>query len=128
MPKADKNQKPEPVFQGLLGLMEFLRNFHQVTRDLKEIKQLLESQDMKLNELGTDLAKVKEQLNHVFGEQQTAINQAKAKITELEGQLANADVPQEAVDTLGEIKGLIQTTDDLIPEDATPPAGGGDEA
>jgi peptidoglycan hydrolase CwlO-like protein len=129
MGKPDKNPpKPEPVFQGLIGLMEFLRNFHQVTRDLKEIKQLLEENNMKVSEFGTTLTEVQTQLKKVFGEQQSAIDQAKAKIAELEGQLANADAPQEAVDALAALKALVQQVDDQIPDDATPPAGGGDEA
>jgi seryl-tRNA synthetase len=50
---------------------------------------------------------------------QSATNDLKAKIAELEEQVTNGDIPQEVVDKVAEVKKLADQVDDEIP-DVTP--------
>lgn len=75
---------------------------------------------MKISELKGDLVAVKTQVTKIAVEQQARFDALSAKITELEGQLGDAEVPQDVTDTLGEVKTLLQSLDDSIP-DTEPP-------
>lgn len=85
------------------------------TEDLHKFEQRL---NMKVSELKNDVNGIKAQVTKVFGEQQTALDNANAKVAELEQIIANSDgeVPQDVIDGLTELKAAIQAVDDKIPD------------
>jgi len=74
--------------------------------------------NMKLSELGTNVAAIKTELTKVFKEQQDKFDALQAKYDLLVTQSADPDLSAEAAQTLTEIKDLLQAVDDTIPDPA----------
>lgn len=79
---------------------------------------LLNNVTMKLSELMPELGSLRAQLSKVFGEQQKLIDELKLKVEDLQGRAG--DLPEDAAGVLGEIRSLVKSVDDLIPDVSQP--------
>jgi hypothetical protein len=72
---------------------------------------------MKIEELVTINQSIKGQLNKAEAEILANIADLRAKIDELVAAAANADLPQEVVDSLTEVQAAAQALDDVNPDE-----------
>jgi hypothetical protein len=77
----------------------------------------LEDIFMKIDELVTINQSIKGQLNKAEAEILDNIADLRAKIDELVAAAANADLPQEVVDSLTEVQAAAQALDDVTPDE-----------
>jgi len=85
--------------------MSFLRHILPATKS--DIDHIMSKANEALLEFKAQIAKVKEEVLN--------------KLTELETQLADQDLPDDAKATLAEAKALVQAVDDRIPDAPPPP-------
>jgi len=78
---------------------------------------------IKWSEVKTEVAALRTQVKHIWGEQQTKYDALKEKFDKLEQTLANQELDEEATKEFADFKADLQAFDDTIPEvEENPPA------